>query len=289
MPRIPRPRLPFRRKKDVQPPNDDLALMEDDDGQGARMSFFAHLNELRIRVTRAFFAVVVGTFIGFLVADRVLAFLQQPYCELVDAVGDCRLVVLGPTGNIVVFFRVALMLGGIIAMPLMTYQVMMFILPALKRSEKRLVLLSIPAITALFLVGVAFAWYILLRPALGFLEGFQPTIFRPEWTGDLYLSFVTALVFWMGVAFETPLVIFVFSILGMATPGALARNWRIAIVLASIAAALITPTIDPVNMMLVMGPLMGLYLISIVLSYFGVRINRAGQVNADKQASAGAR
>lgn len=289
MPRIPRPRLPFRRKKAVQPPNDDLALMEDDDGQGGRMSFFAHLNELRIRVTRAFLAVVVGTLIAFFLADKALMILQQPYCQLVESQEECQLVVLGPTGTIVVYFRVSLMLGAIFAMPLMTYQVMMFILPALKRSEKRLVLLSIPAITILFLIGVAFAWFLLMPPALGFLEGFQPTIFRPEWTGDLYLSFVTALVFWMGVAFETPLVIFVFSILGMATPGALARNWRIAIVLSSIAAAFITPTIDPVNMMLVMGPLMSLYAISIVLSYFGVRINRAGQVKADKQASAGAR
>jgi sec-independent protein translocase protein TatC len=263
--------------------------MEDDDGQGARMSFFAHLNELRIRVTRAFLAVVVGTLIAFFLADKALMILQQPYCQLVESQEECQLVVLGPTGTIVVYFRVSLMLGAIFAMPLMTYQVMMFILPALKRSEKRLVLLSIPAITILFLIGVAFAWFLLMPPALGFLEGFQPTIFRPEWTGDLYLSFVTALVFWMGVAFETPLVIFVFSILGMATPGALARNWRIAIVLSSIAAAFITPTIDPVNMMLVMGPLMSLYAISIVLSYFGVRINRAGQVKADKQASAGAR
>ncbi|MCA9894989.1 MAG: twin-arginine translocase subunit TatC [Anaerolineae bacterium] len=285
------PRLPFRRKKaEPQPPNDDYDPLNDDDGQGARMSFFAHLNELRIRVTRAFFAVVVGTFIGFLVADKALAFLQQPYCELVESQEQCQLVVLGPTGTIVVFFRVSLMLGAIIAMPLITYQVMMFVLPALKRGEKRLVLMSIPAITALFLIGIAFAWYILLRPALGFLEGFQPTIFRPEWTGDLYLSFVTALVFWMGVAFETPLVLFVLSILGMVTPGALARNWRIAIVLAAIAAALITPTIDPVNMMLVMGPLMALYAISIVLTFFGVRINRAGQVDqGNAKLSAGAR
>ncbi|MAU12093.1 MAG: twin-arginine translocase subunit TatC [Anaerolineaceae bacterium] len=288
MPRIPRPRLPFRRKKDVQPPNDDLALIENSDGQGARMSFFSHLNELRIRVTRAFFAVVIGTFIGFFLADKVLAILQVPYCELVEQAEQCELVILGPTGGIVVFFRVALMLGAIIAMPMITYQVMMFVLPALKRGEKRIVLLSIPAITILFLVGVAFSWFILLRPALGFLEGFQPTIFKPEWTADLYLSFVTSLIFWMGVAFETPLVLFVLSVLGMVTPGALARNWRIAIVLSSIAAALITPTIDPVNMMLVMGPLMGLYAISIVLTFFGVRINRAGQVDPDVPYSAGA-
>ena len=66
----------------------------------------------------------------------------------------------------------------------------------------------------LFLVGVAFSWFILMPPALGFLEGFQQNLFRSEWTADLYLSFVTSFIFWMGVAFETPLVFFVLGLAG---------------------------------------------------------------------------
>jgi sec-independent protein translocase protein TatC len=110
---------------------------------------------------------------------------------------------------------------------------------------------------------------------LGFLEGFQPQLFKPEWTADLYLGFVTALLFWMGVAFETPLIFFVLSILGMVTAAVLRRNWRIAVVGSAIAAAFITPTVDPVNMMLVMGPLLALYLLSIILVMIGSRFNRA--------------
>jgi sec-independent protein translocase protein TatC len=112
-----------------------------------------------------------------------------------------------------------------------------------------------------------------MPPALGFLQGFQPTLFKPEWTADLYLSFITSLIFWMGVAFETPLIFFVLALLGLVSAGALARNWRVAVVGSSVAAAMITPTVDPVNMILVMGPLMTLYLLSILLVYVGRRIN----------------
>jgi sec-independent protein translocase protein TatC len=146
-------------------------------------------------------------------------------------------------------------------------------LPGLTKREKRYVLLTIPATTVLFVIGVTFTWFILIPPALGFLEGFQPTVFEPEWTADGYLSFVTSLIFWMGVAFQTPLVFFLISLLGFVSAGTLVRQWRVAIVGASIAAALITPTIDPVNMFLVMAPLLTLYALSIVLVFFGRRIS----------------
>lgn len=253
---------------------EDFETAAEADGHGARMGLFEHLEELRYRVVRAGLALIIGTGIGLVISTNVLEFLVKPYCDLVESLENCRLVSLGPTGSVVAYFRVSLTVGGIIAIPVITYQLMMFVLPALTRKEKRMVFLSLPAITALFLVGVSFAWFILMPPALGFLEGFQPTLFKPEWTADLYLSFVTALVFWMGVAFETPLVFFVLALLGFVEAGTLIRNWRVAVVGASVAAALITPTIDPVNMFLVMGPLLALYAISILLVILGRRITR---------------
>lgn len=293
---MPKLRLPGRSRQ-AAPPAPEPPEMEDEileDGSGARMGFFEHLDELRYRMVRAAAALVVGTVIGIAVAAPALEFLIQPYCEAVatniiieaesddpDATPmiisdrrDCRLVSLGPTGSVVAYFRVSLMIGAIIAIPMITYQFLMFILPGLTNREKRVVLMSLPAITLLFLIGVVFTWFVLMRPALGFLEGFQPTLFRPEWTSDLYLSFVTSLIFWMGVAFETPLVFFVLGLIGIVSPRPLIQNWRIAIVAASVAAALITPTVDPVNMMLVMGPLLVLYMLSIVLVYVARRIAR---------------
>jgi sec-independent protein translocase protein TatC len=263
-----------------------------EDGQGARMGFFEHLDELRMRLVRSAIALVIGTTIGLGLAGPGLEYLRDPYCKVVAlndaaAAGEvvdpenvvinldrCRFQTLGPTGGVVAYFRVALTLGAIFAIPMITYQVLMFVIPGLTQKEKRIVLLSLPAITLLFLIGTAFAWFILMPPALGFLEGFQQNLFRSEWTADLYLSFVTALIFWMGVAFETPLVFFVLGLLGLVSPGPLIRNWRLAVVGASIAAALITPTIDPVNMALVMGPLLVLYVLSIFLVFIARRISR---------------
>lgn len=243
-----------------------------EDGHALRMGLFEHLDELRQRLTRAVFSLVVGTVIGVFFTDRVLMLLQEPYCRI-PSVNNCELIILDPTGNILIYFKVALMVGGILAIPMVTYQLLMFILPGLTRKEKRYVLLSIPATTALFIVGVFFAWRILMPPALGFLSEFQAQIFEPEWTADGYISFVTSLLFWMGVAFQTPLIFFLISLLGLVSAGTLIRQWRIAIVGASIAAALITPTIDPVNMFLVMAPLLTLYALSIVLVYFGRKLS----------------
>lgn len=256
------------------------------------MGFFEHLNELRIRLFRAAIALVIGTVIGIALATPALEYLREPYCQVVAlnqaaAAGeeidletvdinevDCQFVILGPTGSVVAYFRVSLMLGAIIAIPMITYQLLLFVLPGLTRKEKRIVLMSLPAITLLFLVGVAFSWFVLMPPALGFLEGFQQNLFRSEWTADLYLSFVTSLIFWMGVAFETPLIFFVLGLLGIVGTRALITNWRIAIIGAAVAAAFITPTIDPVNMFLVMGPLLTLYLLSIFLVFIARRISR---------------
>lgn len=260
-------KLPFRRV------NTPPAAPPQEDGDGARMSIFDHLNELRQRLTKAFLGLIVGTLFSLLFTQTAFDVLREPYCRIVDQPAQCQLVTLGPTGGVVAYFRVALMMGAVLSIPLITYQLLMFIFPGLTQREKRFVLSSLPAITLLFLGGVVFSWYILMPPALGFLEGFAPTIFRPEWTADLYLSFVTSLLFWMGVAFQTPLVFFVLSILGLVTAAVLIRNWRIAIVGAAIAAALITPTVDPVNMFIVMGPLLVLYLFSIVLVAIGRRFN----------------
>lgn len=236
------------------------------DSADAAMSLWDHLDELRSRLFKAVLALVLGTLAGVAVATPVLEFLIEPYGR--------ALVVLDPTGGVVQYFRVALLVGGILSIPMITYQLLAFILPGLTRREKRILVLSIPPVTLLFLVGVVFAWYILIPPALDFLVNFQTDIFRAEWTSDRYLGFVTSLLFWMGVAFETPLVFFVLSILGFVTPRPLIQNWRIAIVGAAIAAAVITPTVDPVNMGLVIVPLLALYLLSILLVWIGMRFNR---------------
>lgn len=266
-----------RRRRSTPPPQPETPTSSgefddwpQEDGHELRMGFFEHLGELRQRLTRAFIALFAGTIVGFVITPDVLEFLIEPYAAL-DPEGGARLVILGPTGAVVSYFRVALTVGGIIASPLITHQILMFVMPGLTRRERRYIYLSLPPITALLLVGVAFAWFVLMPAAISFLEGFQNETFRAEWTAELYIGFVTSLLFWMGVSFEMPLVFFVLAYLGFVRAGTLIRNWRIAVVGAAVAAAFITPTIDPINMFLVMGPLLGLYVLSIILVFVGQR------------------
>ncbi|MEO0562598.1 MAG: twin-arginine translocase subunit TatC [Chloroflexota bacterium] len=266
------------------PPQTDLAdnrLAED--GHGARMSLFEHFDELRQRIMYGFIAAIAGTLIGSLFAGQVLGYLAKPYLSLREG---SRLQIIDPTGTVVAYFRVALLIGLTIAIPILTYQLVMFLLPALDRRQRRFFLSALPAAFLLFLVGLSFAWFVLIPPALTFLQGFQEGIFVTEWEAGRYITFVTSLLFWIGLAFETPLVLFILSLMGFVTPRPLIKNWRLAVVISAVAAAMITPTIDPVNMFLVMGPLMVLYVISIGLVAIGIRLyrRRIGNPNYGKPA-----
>jgi sec-independent protein translocase protein TatC len=175
--------------------------------------------------------------------------------------------VLGPTEGITIDFRVALTAGLVMAMPFLVYQFLMFILPGLEPTEKQYILWGVPFATLLFFIGVLFAWYILTPAAVGFLSAWQPEIFIQQWQSREYVPFVTSLVFWVGLSFETPLIIFIMTKIGLVTPQFLLKQWRFAVVIIAIAAAMITPTVDPFNMGLVMLPLIVLYGLSILLSY----------------------
>ena len=260
----PKLRLPGRARRNPEEVAIEPAY---EDGHGAQMTILEHIEELRSRLFKAALGLVAGTAIALFITAPVLQYLIQPN-------GGEPLRILDPTGSVIAFFRVAIMIGAILSIPITTYQLLMFILPGLTRKEKRILMTALPAITGLFLVGVAFAWFILVPPALTFLRGFQKDIFQPEWVADQYLGFVTALLFWMGVAFETPLIFFVLATMGIVSPQTLRNNWRVAVVGAAVAAAFITPTVDPVNMFLVMGPLLALYLLSILLVVIGRRISK---------------
>jgi sec-independent protein translocase protein TatC len=223
------------------------------------MTLIDHFEELRDRIVRSFIAVVVATFIVAAFADQIFKFLLVPYGEAV--------IITSPTEGISIYFRVALIGGLVLAMPYLIYNVIMFILPGLEKNEQRYVMWGVPSATFLFLVGAAFTWFILLPTAINFLKYWQIEIFKPMWQANEYIPFVTSLIFWIGVSFETPLIIFIMAKVGVVTPRFLAQQWRFAVVIIAIMAAMITPTVDPFNMALVMAPLMGLYGLSILLAY----------------------
>lgn len=218
----------------------------------------SHLNELRMRVFKAFLALVIATGISFAFSEQVINYLAMPIG------GTANLVSIELTENIAIFMKVSLLGGFVLAMPVIVYQIMAFILPGLKRNERGWLLVMVPFATLLFAGGVAFTWFVMLPTAIPFLTGFMgiTTQVRPE----NYFEFVTRIMFWIGVCFEMPLVVMFLAKLKFVTAKQLASGWRYATVLMAVVAASVTPTVDPVNMGLVMAPLMGLYVVSIILA-----------------------
>ena len=198
------------------------------------------------------------TAIALIFTPQILQFLIAPYGGILETID--------PTENVTSYFRVALTAGGVLAMPLLIYFLWTFIAPGLKDKEKRYVRVIVPGATLLFLLGVAFAWGLMLPAAIGFLSRFEPDIFKTSWRAAAYIPFVTSLMFWIGVAFELPLIVFFLAKLKIVTAGQLLKWWRFAVVGAAIVAAVITPTVDPFNMMLVMAPLVLLYFLSVALA-----------------------
>lgn len=225
----------------------------------SRMGLLDHLSELRDRMIWIVAALAIGTVVSFLFVTPLLQFITAP-------VGT-KLQALGPTDTIGIFFKVGFAAGAVFAMPVMVYQLIAFIAPGLYPHEKRSLLILMPGIMLLFFTGAAFAYFIMLPVAVGFLQNFLGTVIKQEWTIDKYIGFVTRIVFWIGVFFETPLVIAFMARIGLVQGAQLLGYWRQAIVIISVIAAMITPTVDPVNMAVVMAPLILLYFMGVGLAY----------------------
>jgi len=222
------------------------------------MSLMQHLVELRNVLIKSVVALLIGTILAAIVTPQILQFLIAPY--------GTTLQTIDPTENISIYLRVSIMAGAVSAMPIFVYLLWTFIAPGLENQEKRYVRIVVPGATILFLIGVGFAWSIMLPAAIGFLSTFQSEIFKSDWRADAYIPFVTSLMFWIGVSFEMPLMVFFLAKLKLVTAGLLLKGWRFAVVGIAVIAAVITPTVDPFNMLLVMAPLILLYFFSILLA-----------------------
>ena len=222
-----------------------------------------HLNELRKNLFRGVVYMVITTALSFVFITKILDFLTVPVggIKVLQAVD-----VTEPIGAVM---KVALLSGFTLAFPLIAFEIWLFVAPGLKRGERVFSLFAIPVAVVFFVGGMAFAYFIMLKPALSILLRFAniQSIPRP----NSYFPFVTSLMFWLGMFFEFPLVIFVLARLGMVKGRSLLNQWRIAVVIIAILAAAITTTVDPINMSLVMLPMILLYFLSILLAFIAER------------------
>jgi sec-independent protein translocase protein TatC len=214
-----------------------------------------HLDALRKHLLRATIFLIITTSLCFAFATQIIDLLAQP----IGGIGALQAIdVTEPLG---VFMRVSLLSGFTLALPYIAFEIWLFAAPGLHVRERRFGLIAIPLVLIFFVAGVLFSYFFMLPTALPFLLNFMeiPTIPRPS----SYVGFVTSLLFWIGIAFEFPLVIYVLATLGFVNARLLTQQWRLAMVIIAIAAAMITPTIDPFSMMVVMAPLIILYFLSI--------------------------
>lgn len=234
------------------------------------MPFLDHLEELRWRIFKAAIAIAAGLGIGWWAVRRfrVTTLLVEP---MVPYATGGRLHAFRPTTGFFLELKLALVVGLILAFPVVLYQVWAFLAPALEKRERRVIIPSLYMGTVLFSAGAALAYWVALPVSLHFLFGFQEDFLALTIGADEYLSFVVRLLVGFGLIFELPVVVLILSALGLVTPRFLRSKRRHAVVLITVAASFLSPGDVIMVTILMMVPLILLYEFSILLSVLVTR------------------
>lgn len=220
------------------------------------MTYLEHFDALRKALMRSLIAVVLGSAISFAFAQQFIEVLAIPIG------GVDKLTAIEVTESLGVFMRVSLLAGFILSLPVIFFQILAFF--DLQPNEKKYVRRFVPFAVLLFIGGVAFNYFVMLPAALPFLTEFLGIKTVPRLSN--YIEFVTNFMFWVGVSFEMPLIMYILARLRFVSARMLLRGWRYALLIIAVLSAFITPTGDPINMGLMMLPLAALYILSIVLA-----------------------
>lgn len=254
-------------------------------------AFAEHLEALRGHLTRSVIVLALCAGLSFWQITSIMALLTMPlapdalneYLQLPSRTATesfARFLELGqqnikilttrePAEGIGTVMRVSLLAATVLAMPWIITEIYLFIAPGLFPKSRIRLLLAIPFASLLFAVGVAFTYFVMLPVAIPFLEEFGG--FSTAWTPSSYFNLVTSLMFWVGIAFQMPLIIYALAAVGLLKSSQLLAQWRIAVVAIAIIAAIITPTTDPLNMAVIMVPMVALYFVSIAGAWVAER------------------
>jgi sec-independent protein translocase protein TatC len=216
------------------------------------MTFFEHLEELRIRIFYILIAVVVGAAGCFTVVKQLVSLLEVP-------AHGVKFLQLTPGEYFFVSIKVAGYGGILAATPVIIYQVIQFVLPGLTRRERRLVLPVVLGSSVLFVGGLFFAYYLLIPAALNFLVSYGADVVEQLWSIERYFEFILVLLLATGLLFQVPVVQILLSLLGIVTSAQMLKSWRIVVMAAMIVGAVVTPSTDPITQSLLAGAVLGLY------------------------------
>jgi sec-independent protein translocase protein TatC len=240
---------------------------EDSDGNDVEMSFLDHLEELRWRLIYAAIGVVIGAIVAWIFIDPLVdVILLKPARD-----AGAELQNLRPFGQLFLFVQVAIIIGVVVSLPNLFYQLWKFISPALKKNERKYILSIVIFSSLCFLAGIAFAYFIMLPLALKFAAQFGTEAIKNEFAIDEYMSIIISVMLAAGCVFELPMVSFFLSKLGILTPAFMKKYRRHAIVIILVLAAVLTPGADPVSQVILAVPLVLLYELSIFISKISVK------------------
>jgi sec-independent protein translocase protein TatC len=238
------------------------------------MPIMEHLRELRSRIIRSFLAIAVASLTMLTVYNPVKNFLTQPYRNLCSARPDFKcdgsLFSLGPLDGFSARMRICLYGGVVLALPVILWQIWRFIVPALSKKEKRYAVPFIVSSIVLFAVGCSLAYWTLDK-ALEFLISWSGTDVSQAYQVTKYISLVVLMMLAFGVGFLSPVLLVFLQLVSVVTPRALIKQWRYAVMGIFVAAAVITPSGDPVSMLALAVPLSILYLLSALVGWLLVR------------------
>ncbi|NIA29891.1 MAG: twin-arginine translocase subunit TatC [Actinobacteria bacterium] len=223
------------------------------------MPFLDHLEELRWTILKSLIAVVIGAIGSYVFSKQIVEFLRRPGPD------DLRLIFLGPTEGFMIYIKVSIFAGLILALPYVFYQFWKFIVPGLLEKEKKIVPPIALFTTVCFLTGAAFAYFVIIPFGLKFLLSFQTDFLEATITIGKYLGFVVTLILIFGVVFELPVLAFFLTKIGILTPEFLKSKRRYGVVIIFIMAAVLTPP-DIFTQLMLAIPLIILYEISIWVS-----------------------
>jgi len=254
-----------------QPDNSIAARME---AAGGQMTFFEHLAELRKRIINSLYAIGVGAFVGVYVAKWVINWITAPIIKaLSDAHLNPHLFYTHPAGYLNTYLTLGVYIGIVLASPVVLYQIWLFVAPALYKHERSAVTGFVFSTVFLFITGIVFGYFITLPYILRFLVSFQGNAgpITPMITVNEYFDLVLLILLILGLVFELPVLIFFLSLFGIVTPQFLWKNFRYAILVIAVVAAIVTPTPDAMTMLIFMLPMVGLYFVGIIVSALVVR------------------
>ena len=223
------------------------------------MTLVGHLEELRSRVLRSLLAVVVGAAACLLFVRPLVRLLEVPAKGI-------HFLQLAPGEFLLVSLKVAGYAGLTLALPYVLYEGLAFVLPGLTRREQKLVAPAVAGSALLFLAGLAFAWWALVPAALNFLVSYGADVVEPLWSIERYLDFVLLLMVATALAFQLPVLQMLLAALGLVRSEAMLGAWRFVVMASALAGAVLTPSTDPITMLLLSGAITALYLVGVGLA-----------------------